>query len=204
MDSADASGTPMKLTFRLHKKNTSSVPLAFLCALSPVFKEQVHAAAQHPSQVEQTALPHVSIEAYELFMTWCNNVIDVCVLAKESKPLTRMFVPFPRLEIRPLTKYYGVLQIAKKLAITPLVDDLQYRFDTMIIYVPGSWNIDPADVRKVYEELKAGHELREKIADGIAKAWLRQDLRRKGTEIYRLTFEFEEFWADLQQRGVKE
>lgn len=192
-------GTAKEFFFRLLPKNrplvrTSQISVNFLCKVSPAIKAQIQAQVGKGNEghISNIILVDGAEEAYDVLFEHFNEILDNGIL-----------VPIPQLFDTPLYKYYHVIDICKKLEISFITDNLTYRFNNMINYQPGKWNVDPNDIRKTYTTLPAGHELRGWIADGVAKAWLGGDLRKKGPFITKITYEKEEFWNDLQARGVK-
>ncbi|KAK5937462.1 hypothetical protein PMZ80_010080 [Knufia obscura] len=101
----------------------------------------------------------------------------------------------------PLWKYHHVLDIARKLIITPLINDLQSRLNKML---QSPWAIQADDITKVYQTLGKDHPLRQAITNGLAPAWPKLYGKNKD-KMYKLAWDKEipEFWADLEARWAE-
>jgi len=103
-----------------------------------------------------------------------------------------------------LFKYYHVLEVANKLKVDALTDNLQRRYYIMTTYDSwgaSGWNIQADNIKKVYKYLAADHPLRAAIVDIIARAWhLKTFNWSTYKEIEKFTFEVEEFWQDFQEQ----
>lgn len=104
----------------------------------------------------------------------------------------------------PLFKYHHVLEIAKMLGITPLIENISHRYEALTTYEGGkSFKIDPADVKKVYEEgLGVDHALRKELVDIVAQAWKQNNFwKAKRNAFEAMWCENEAFRSDMEARG---
>ncbi|KAK5099063.1 hypothetical protein LTR70_001213 [Exophiala xenobiotica] len=160
-----------------------------LVALSSVIKAQVQAKVPMGYHMSHCALPSGDIEAYRLLFKWNDEVI------KRGK-----FIPVPPQTKTPLYLYYHLIEIAKKLRITHILDTIPGRYQYML-RSPPSFQSD--DIKKVYKNLKQGHPLRVTIANGIADSWDTLFTKNKD-RINALITEIPEFESDLYARWGQE
>lgn len=176
--------TPAKL------EGVESVSIAALVAISPLIKDAITANGLVLRDIDHVVLPAGHPDAYRMLFRWLDNSTKTGI--------------YRHLEAEydsPLFKYHHLLEIADKLKITPILENLGPRYNTMLSYKKNSkWNIQSEDVYRVYRELPAGHELRVAIVKGVALAWYHNDLGgTKRKEIEKITWEVPELWADLNE-----
>lgn len=143
----------------------------------------------HHSHVLHCTLPSGDIEVYRLLFKWNDEVIKRGIV-----------IPIPPQTKTPLHLYYHLMDIAKMLRISPILDFIPGRYGYMLRSSP-SFQSD--DIKKVYKTLKQSHPLRITIANGIADSWDTLFTRNKD-RINALITDFPEFGSDLYVRWGQE
>lgn len=169
----------------------------FICAISPVAKEQIEALPDGRAYIVQVHLPYGSVDAYLILIKWCELILRSGGHLGGLPPLT------PEMEM-PLYKYYHLLEIVKMLGIAPLVANITHRYTSLTTYESGQkFKIDPDDVAKCYEVgLAAAHPLRKELVDIVALAWKENNLWKKKKEVFEAMWkDNNEFRRDMEARG---
>lgn len=174
-------------------EGVKNISISALSAISPVIKNAITSNGPYSRDIDHIILPPGHLDGYKMLFKWVDKTTT-----------TGIYRHIERENDSPLFKYYHILEIAEKLKITPILDNLRPRYNAMLRYQKDSkWNIQSEDVYRVYRELPAGHILRLAIVKGVALAWYYNDLGGgKRKKIEEITWEIPELWADLNELWV--
>jgi len=141
--------------------------------------------------VRHLALPKGDRFAYQKILQWSNQNIKEgrITILEESKAA-------------PAYSDWHILEIAEKLKIVPIIDQVQPRlFDRLNHSNSKVFHVDTGDLRAAYKNLPAGHPFRgevvELVANGILKGWIFGRLARA---IWTIEEEYPEFKSELLAR----
>lgn len=138
------------------------IHVAVLCAISPTIAWQIE--DNGPVEIlERIAFPSAPVAAYASILSW----------AAASVAAGRV-TSIPTLYPTPLFKYYSIARTAAMLSITPLVTELNTRFDKLAD--PDSmsravqYHIDTKEIIDAYRYSRRNYGLQERLVDCIARA----------------------------------
>lgn len=179
---------PNKAPTKLEGVKSISIPA--LMAISPITKNAIVKNGPFERDIDHIILPTGHQDAYKMLFKWLDNTTKTGVY-RHIEPEYHS----------PLFEYHHILEIAENLNITPILDNLRPRYNTMLQYQKNSkWNIQSEEIYRAYRELPIDHELRLGIVRGVALAWYYNNLGgEKRKRIEKITWEIPELWADLNE-----
>lgn len=164
--------------------------VAKICSISAIVDHEVKKNGPRDA-VRHLALPEGDRFTYQKILQWSDRNL------KEGK--ITIFE-----ESRVAHAYYDwhILDIAEKLKITPIIDQVQPKlFDKLNYSNSKVFHVDTGDLRAAYKSLPAGHPFRgevvELVANGILKGWVSGRLARA---IWAIEEEYPEFKSELLAR----
>lgn len=147
---------------RFPVKLSKTLPVEFLKAASPVIDAQITARGETSHQLDKVALLDGGVNSY-------NKIIDH--LSEVCK--TQDWQAIDDTKTASIVDNYEMLQIAKDLGITRLVQILQSRLDRKLREPRKGtyYHVSVTDIQKIYEQYPADDDLRKTVVRNLGIAY---------------------------------
>lgn len=189
--STTKTSTPLDFELAKLTSKPTKICIRALCKLSPVIKGAIYANGSQ-EVVDHIVLLPGKPDAYRHILSWLDSML-----------VTGEIKQFPIVEEKPLTTYHDVLAIGRALAISPIVEALQRRYDNMLEHRWGEeWHVPFDDFREVYGKNRDEYaDLRKRMVEKLAKTWVDGRLGAELLDNVKGLFsEFDEFRQEMKEK----